>query len=65
VVRRRTANDQELLTLLKPSFDNLKTAKTLGLTMPLAPIWRLSAFGVKRGSSLNAVPACLSWPTAC
>ena len=29
-------SEEELLTLLKPGFDNLKIVKTLGLTMPLS-----------------------------
>ena len=30
------ASEEELLTLLKPGFDNLKIVKTLCLTMPLS-----------------------------
>ena len=34
------ASEQESLTLLKPGFDNLKTAKALSLTMPLSLLGR-------------------------
>ena len=55
VVRREPASKEELLTLLKPGFDNLKIAKTLGLTMPLSLLGRADLAIVR-----HAVLACLT-----
>ena len=40
IIAEEPASEEELLTLLKPGFDNLKIVKTLGLTMPLSLLGR-------------------------